>query len=74
MKSTGRETKRELLFSFMKAQLSAFLGGIVDFSVFMLCLQYFGFSAHGSNIVSGSVGAIVNFTINRYWSFSNKTV
>lgn len=73
MKSTGRETKREIIFSFLKAQLSAFLGGIVDFSIFTLCLQYFGFSAHGSNIVSGSLGAIVNFTINRYWSFSNNS-
>lgn len=74
MKSTGREAKRELLFSFLKAQLSAFLGGIFDFSIYTVCLQYFGFSAHGSNIISGSLGAIVNFAINRYWSFSSHSV
>ncbi len=74
MASTDRETKREVLFSFLRAQLSAFLGGIVDFSIYTVCLQYFGFSAHGSNIVSGSLGAIINFTINRYWSFSSDTM
>jgi len=71
MKASNREAKKELFISFLKAQLSAFLGGIVDFSIYTFCLQYMGFSAHGSNIVSGSLGAIVNFVINRYWSFSS---
>lgn len=56
---------------FLKAQLSAFLGGLFDFGIYTLCYKIFGISAPFSNVVSGSLGAVVNFTINRYWSFES---
>jgi len=61
------------MLSFGKAQLSAFLGGLSDFAIYTFCLQVLGYSAHGSNVISGGLGAIVNFSINRYWAFDSKT-
>jgi|SRR5690606_3742834 len=57
--------------SFGKAQISAFLGGLFDFAVYSFGIQVLGFTAYISNIISGSLGAVVNFTINRYWTFDN---
>ena len=56
---------------FLRAQLSAFIGGLSDFGIYTLCYTVLKFTAPFSNVVSGSLGAIVNFTINRYWSFGN---
>lgn len=72
MKSKYRAPRREFILSFGKAQLSAFLGGLADFAIYTVCLQFFFFSAHGSNIISGSLGAVVNFLVNRYWAFDSK--
>lgn len=62
------------LKEFFKAQLSAFIGGLVDFGIYSFCYKVLLISAPFSNVVSGSLGAVVNFTINRYWSFNNTTV
>ena len=59
---------------FFKAQLSAFLGGLADFGIYTFCYKILLYTAPFSNVVSGSLGAIVNFTINRYWSFNNTAV
>ncbi|WP_344674870.1 GtrA family protein [Sphingobacterium kyonggiense] len=59
---------------FFKAQFSAFLGGLADFGIYTFCYKILLFTAPFSNVVSGSLGAIVNFTINRYWSFNNTAV
>lgn len=56
---------------FLRAQLSAFIGGLSDFGIYTFCYTVLKFTAPFSNVVSGSLGAIVNFTINRYWSFGN---
>ena len=56
---------------FLRAQLSAFIGGLSDFGIYTFCYTVLNFTAPFSNVVSGSLGAIVNFTINRYWSFGN---
>ncbi|MBD1427282.1 GtrA family protein [Sphingobacterium arenae] len=67
-----RKTKiRDFFLSFGKAQLSAFLGGLFDFAVYSVGIQVLGFTACISNIISGSLGAVVNFTINRYWTFDS---
>lgn len=58
---------------FFKAQLSAFVGGLVDFGIYSFCFKILQFSAPFSNAISGSLGAVVNFTINRYWSFNNSS-
>lgn len=56
---------------FLKAQLSAFIGGLSDFAIYTFCYKILLLSAPFSNVVSGSLGAVVNFTINRYWAFNN---
>src|SRR5690606_27624151 len=56
---------------FLRAQLSAFVGGLSDFGIYTFCYKLLGFTAPFSNVISGSLGAVVNFTINRYWSFDN---
>ncbi|GGE33713.1 MULTISPECIES: GtrA family protein [Sphingobacterium] len=61
----------ERLKVFLKAQLSAFIGGLSDFGIYTFCYTVLKFTAPFSNVISGSLGAIVNFTINRYWSFDN---
>jgi putative flippase GtrA len=59
------------LKEFLKAQLSAFLGGMTDLAIYSFCYKVLSFSAPFSNAISGSLGAIVNFLINRHWSFGN---
>lgn len=54
---------------FLKAQLSAFLGGMSDLGIYTICYTVLLCTAPLSNVISGSLGAIVNFMINRYWSF-----
>ncbi len=61
----------EKLKVFFKAQLSAFLGGLSDFGIYTFCYTILKYSAPFSNVISGSLGAIVNFLINRYWSFNS---
>lgn len=56
---------------FLKAQLSAFVGGMSDLSIYSFCYKILLFSAPFSNAISGSLGAVVNFLINRYWSFNS---
>jgi len=50
---------------FLKAQLSAFVGGMCDLGIYTFCYKVLEMSAPFSNVISGSLGAVVNFTINR---------
>ena len=59
------------LKEFLKAQLSAFVGGMSDLAIYSFCYKIVALSAPFSNVISGSLGAVVNFVINRYWSFDN---
>lgn len=63
--------KSEKLKEFLKAQLSAFVGGLFDFGIYTICYSFFGILAVFSNAISGALGAVVNFTINRIWSFKS---
>lgn len=56
---------------FFKAQLSAFTGGLVDYAIMVFCVEILHFSVSVAIMISGAVGAVVNFTINRYWTFKN---
>jgi len=55
--------------TFSKAQLSAFLGGLVDYAVMIICTELFHVYYPISILLSGLVGAVVNFSINRYWTY-----
>lgn len=57
---------------FFKAQLSAFVGGMVDYAIMICGVELFGLSVSTSIVISGAIGAVVNFSINRYWTFKDE--
>jgi len=64
--------KKKAIVTFLQAQVAAFLGGITDYGLMILltelCKLHFTFSI----LISGTVGAIINFSINRFWVFKNQ--
>ncbi len=56
---------------FFKAQLSAFFGGIADYLIMILLTEYAGIFYTYSIMISGALGAVVNFSLNRYWTFKS---
>ena len=66
--------KKKAIFTFGKAQFSAFVGGIFDYGVMVFCTEVFKVHYAESIIVSGLMGAMLNFSINRYWTFQNTEV
>ncbi|MGI4751834.1 MAG: GtrA family protein [Janthinobacterium lividum] len=63
---------RKPVFKFAKAQLSAFLGGMLDYGVMIACTELLHIHYTISIIISGTIGAVLNFTLNRYWSFRDQ--
>jgi putative flippase GtrA len=61
--------KTNKVYVFLKAQLSAFAGGIVDYLVMILCTELLCIFYPISIAIGGIIGAIFNFTVNRYWTF-----
>lgn len=57
-------------FVFAKAQVSAFSGGIVDYLIMIACTEFLHIHYTISIAIGGVIGAIVNFSINRYWTFN----
>lgn len=55
---------------FGKAQLSAFLGGICDYLIMVMCVEWFHVYYVASIWISGFIGALINFTINKYYTFN----
>lgn len=64
----------ERLFVFGKAQVSSFIGGIVDYLFMISITEFFGVHYILSIVIGGLAGAVVNFSINRYWAFRSKEV
>jgi putative flippase GtrA len=62
----------EQLFIFAKAQLSAFIGGITDYLVMIFLTEFFHVHYTISIAIGGIIGAVVNFTLNKSWSFKSK--
>ncbi len=56
---------------FFKAQFSAFIGGIADYIIMILLTEYAGIFYTYSIAISGILGAVVNFSLNRYWAFKS---
>jgi len=67
---TSSSLVREIC-AFSKAQISAFVGGVVDFGVMIFLTEIFSVHYLYSICIGGVVGAVVNFTINKNWSFSD---
>lgn len=59
---------------FLKAQMSAFIGGLVDYFVMIFFTEVFAVHYTLSIAIGGIIGAIVNFSINKSWSFRSKVI
>ncbi|MDD4970300.1 MAG: GtrA family protein [Paludibacter sp.] len=59
-------------FVFAKAQVSAFIGGVLDYSIMVFVTEVFHVHYTISIAIGGIVGALVNFSLNRYWTFPTK--
>jgi putative flippase GtrA len=62
----------EELFVFGKAQVSAFFGGIVDYLLMIFFTEVFGIHYTISTGIGGVIGAYINFSLNRRWTFITK--
>ena len=58
---------------FLKAQFSAFIGGLVDYGTMIFFTELFNVPYPISIVFGGIVGAVVNFSVNRYWTFDATT-
>ena len=65
--------RKKSFFTFLQAQIAAFVGGITDYALMILLTEVFQLHFTFSILISGSVGAIVNFSINRFWVFKNQS-
>jgi putative flippase GtrA len=64
--------QRHWLTIFAMAQFSAFAGGMFDYAL-MIILTEFGHIFYTWSIaISGSFGAVLNFSLNRYWTFRRR--
>ncbi|WP_345234537.1 GtrA family protein [Olivibacter ginsenosidimutans] len=61
--------KKNNFYTFLKAQFSAFFGGIVDYLTMIACTELLHIHYTISIVIGGVIGAIINFTINRHWTF-----
>lgn len=59
----------ENLIVFSKAQFSAFVGGITDYLFMILFTEVFHMHYTISIVIGGIIGAVVNFSINKRWTF-----
>ncbi len=64
----------EKLLVFIKAQLSALLGGVVDYLIMIFCTEIFHVHYTLSIAMGGVIGAIVNFSLNTKWTFYSKNI
>ena len=64
---------KKSIFTFLQAQVAAFLGGITDYGLMILLTEVCKFHFTFSILISGTVGAIINFSINRFWVFKNQS-
>ncbi|MES2827594.1 MAG: GtrA family protein [Bacteroidota bacterium] len=62
--------KTNAVFVFIKAQLSAFVGGLIDYGVMIFCTELLHIHYTISIGIGGIVGAVFNFSVNRYWTFN----
>jgi len=60
------------LATFTKAQGSAFIGGMVDYLTMIFFTELFHVHYTLSIIIGGIIGSVVNFSINKQWTFRSK--
>lgn len=60
------------LLTFSKAQLSAFSGGMFDYLIMILLTEFADIHYTYSIVISGIIGAYINFKVNKVWTFNSK--
>ena len=79
---SGTEEKKKALkthkilnrvFTFAKAQVSAFIGGLSDYAIMVFVTEVFHVHYTISIAIGGIIGAIINFSLNKSWTFRNKS-
>jgi len=65
-------SKKKSILVFLKAQVSAFAGGLTDYGLMILFTEILGIHFTISILLSGTLGGIVNFCINRFWAFNDE--
>ena len=65
--------RKKSIITFLQAQVAAFLGGITDYGLMILLTEVFKLHFTFSILISGTVGAVINFSINRLWVFKNQS-
>jgi len=61
------------IFTFSKAQVSSGVGGFTDYLVMILFTECFHIHYTISIVIGGVIGAVINFLINKYWTFHSKS-
>lgn len=61
--------KKSSFLVFIKAQGSAFIGALVDYFTMIACTELLDIHYTISIIIGGIIGAVVNFSINRKWTY-----
>lgn len=57
---------------FSKAQISSFVGGLVDYGIMIGLTEWLHIHYTISIVIGGIVGAVVNFSLNKIWSFYSR--
>jgi putative flippase GtrA len=65
---------RKNILTFSKAQLSAFVGGVIDYLIMVFVTEAFHVPYTISIVIGGIIGAIVNFNLNKMWTFNTKDI
>lgn len=58
---------------FGKAQVSAFIGGITDYAIMVFFTEIFQIHYTVSIVIGGIIGAVVNFSVNKKWTFHSES-
>ncbi|MDR3245720.1 MAG: GtrA family protein [Prevotellaceae bacterium] len=64
----------ERLKIFVKAQFSAFTGGVCDYFIMIFLTEVIGIHYTVSIAIGCSLGAVVNFSLNKRWAFYSKNM
>jgi putative flippase GtrA len=77
-KKKENTTKANKLFErilvFGKAQISALIGGVTDYSIMVFVTEVFHVYYPISIAIGGVIGAVVNFSLNKGWTFRTKNI
>ncbi len=60
------------VYIFGKAQASAFVGGMFDYAIMIALTELGHLHYTRSIIISGMFGAVINYSLNRYWTFNKR--